>query len=86
MALPAVDALVVALNSDDSVRRLKGAGRPVNAEADRAEILLALSCVDRVVVFGEPRATGVIDEIPTVAELLQRIIAEAEQALARLGA
>ena len=57
------DALVVALNSDDSVRRLKGAGRPVNSEADRAEILLALECVDRVVVFGEDRATALIEAI-----------------------
>ena len=57
------DALVVALNSDESVRRLKGDGRPVNTEEDRAEILLALECVDRVVVFGEDRATGLIETI-----------------------
>lgn len=57
------DALVVALNSDASVRRLKGEGRPVNSESDRAEILLALECVDRVVVFGDDRATALIEEI-----------------------
>lgn len=57
------DALVVALNSDASVRRLKGEGRPVNSAQDRAEILLALECVDRVVVFEEERATGLIEEI-----------------------
>jgi len=57
------DALVVALNSDESVRCLKGDGRPVNTEDDRAEILLALECVDRVVVFGEDRATGLIETI-----------------------
>jgi rfaE bifunctional protein nucleotidyltransferase chain/domain len=43
--------LVVCLNSDDSVRRLKGPDRPVVRERDRAEVLGALSCVDAVVVF-----------------------------------
>lgn len=57
------DALVVALNGDASVRELKGEGRPVNTAADRAEILRALACVDRVVVFDEKRATRVIDAI-----------------------
>ncbi len=45
------DALIVGINSDDSVRRLKGAGRPVIGEADRAHVLGALSFVDYVVVF-----------------------------------
>lgn len=45
------DVLVVALNSDDSVRRLKGPGRPVNTIADRAAVVAALSCVDYVTVF-----------------------------------
>ncbi len=57
------DALVIALNSDNSVRELKGPTRPVNTQADRAEILRALSCIDAVVVFDEPRATGLIDAI-----------------------
>ena len=47
------DALVVGLNSDASVRAIKGPSRPVNGEDDRAELLAALSCVDAVVVFGE---------------------------------
>ena len=47
------DCLVVCLNSDDSVRRLKGAGRPVVPQADRARLLAALACVDEVVVFDE---------------------------------
>jgi rfaE bifunctional protein nucleotidyltransferase chain/domain/rfaE bifunctional protein kinase chain/domain len=47
------DALVVLLNSDESVRRLKGPGRPVQPAADRARVLLGLSCVDAVVVFDE---------------------------------
>ena len=57
------DALVVALNSDDSVRQLKGPSRPVNTEEDRAEILTALRSVDAVCVFHEPRVTGLIDAI-----------------------
>jgi D-beta-D-heptose 7-phosphate kinase/D-beta-D-heptose 1-phosphate adenosyltransferase len=45
------DALVVGLNSDASVRRLKGPGRPLTPAAERAEILVALACVDFVTVF-----------------------------------
>jgi rfaE bifunctional protein nucleotidyltransferase chain/domain len=47
------DALVVLVNSDASVRRLKGAGRPVQTAQDRARVLLGLSCVDAVAVFDE---------------------------------
>jgi len=47
------DCLVVLLNSDESVRRLKGADRPLVEEADRAAVLEALRCVDAVVVFEE---------------------------------
>lgn len=47
------DCLIVCLNSDASVRRLKGPGRPVVSEADRAAVLSALGCVDAVVVFDE---------------------------------
>jgi len=47
------DALVVCLNSDDSVARLKGPGRPLVPESDRARVLEALGCVDQVVVFDE---------------------------------
>lgn len=57
------DALVIGLNSDESVRRLKGEGRPLNSASDRAEVLLALQCVDRVVVFEGDRATALIEEI-----------------------
>jgi rfaE bifunctional protein nucleotidyltransferase chain/domain len=45
------DALVVGVNSDDSVRRLKGPGRPVLPAAERAELVASLACVDHVVVF-----------------------------------
>ncbi len=48
------DVLVVAVNSDESVSRLKGPARPVVNEAERCEILAALECVDYVHVFGEP--------------------------------
>ena len=50
--------LVVGLNSDESVRRLKGPTRPIRTEAERAYVLAALECVDAVVVFGDdtPRA------------------------------
>jgi D-beta-D-heptose 7-phosphate kinase/D-beta-D-heptose 1-phosphate adenosyltransferase len=47
------DCLIVCLNSDASVRRLKGGGRPVVPEADRAAVLLGLACVDAVAVFDE---------------------------------
>ena len=54
------DALIVGLNSDASVRRLKGAGRPVIPEHERAEILASLDCVDAVVIFSEPTPREVI--------------------------
>ncbi len=47
------DCLVVLLNGDDSVRRLKGPTRPLQSEGDRADVLRALGCVDAVLVFGE---------------------------------
>lgn len=47
------DILIVALNSDNSVRKLKGKGRPIVPEKDRAEILAALECADYVVLFNE---------------------------------
>ena len=51
------DLLAVGLNSDRSVRELKGSGRPIMTEIDRAEILAALECVDLVTIFPEMRAT-----------------------------
>ncbi|MBY0359465.1 MAG: D-glycero-beta-D-manno-heptose 1-phosphate adenylyltransferase [Candidatus Obscuribacterales bacterium] len=47
------DILVVGLNSDDSVKRLKGPTRPINKDIDRAEVLAALGCVDYVTLFAE---------------------------------
>jgi rfaE bifunctional protein nucleotidyltransferase chain/domain len=54
------DCLVVCLNSDASVRRLKGPMRPVVAQADRVRVLEALSCVDAVVVFDEDSPAGLL--------------------------
>jgi len=54
------DVLVVALNSDASVRGLKGEGRPVVPEAERTEVLLALEAVDRVVLYDEPTPIAVV--------------------------
>ncbi|HTM35862.1 MAG TPA: adenylyltransferase/cytidyltransferase family protein [Terriglobales bacterium] len=55
--------LIVALNSDDSVRMLKGEGRPHMPENERAEILAALADVDAVVIFSEPDVRPLIREI-----------------------
>jgi len=56
------DILVVGLNSDASVRQLKGQGRPLNPETDRAEVLAAMKPVDHVVIFNEAR----VDRLVTV--------------------
>lgn len=55
--------LIVAINSDRSVRELKGAGRPAMPENERAEIIAALACVDAVVIFDEPDVRALIREI-----------------------
>lgn len=55
--------LVIALNADESVRRLKGEGRPVMNERERAEILAALSDVDAIVIFPELDVRAIIREI-----------------------
>ena len=57
------DALLVAVNSDRSVRALKGAGRPVMNEAERAEVLAALSAVDFVTVFDEESPRRLIAQV-----------------------
>jgi D-beta-D-heptose 7-phosphate kinase/D-beta-D-heptose 1-phosphate adenosyltransferase len=57
------DLLVIGMNSDRSVRRLKGPGRPLIREADRAELLAALEMVDYVTVFGEDTPAALIGEI-----------------------
>ena len=57
------DALVVAINGDDSVRALKGEGRPLNRERERAEVVAALECVDHVVIFSEVRVTRLLEQV-----------------------
>ena len=57
------DILIVLLNSDKSVRSIKGPTRPINSENDRAEILCALSCVDYVVMFDEDSPRNLLDEM-----------------------
>jgi len=57
------DRLIVGVNSDDSVRALKGSGRPLMPAAERAEILAALTDVDAVVIFPEPDVRPLIREV-----------------------
>jgi rfaE bifunctional protein nucleotidyltransferase chain/domain len=83
------DFLVVALNNDDSARRLKGAGRPVVPELDRAALLAALSCVDAVLLFGTDNVEGILAALrPAVhakgTDYTEATVPEAEAAR-RLG-
>ena len=57
------DCLVLGLNTDASVQRLKGPSRPINNELDRAEVVGALACVDYVVLFGEQTAENLIAKV-----------------------
>ncbi len=57
------DILIVGLNADESVRRSKGPGRPINPEDERGEMLAALACVDAVVIFGEDTPDDIIRRV-----------------------
>lgn len=57
------DCLIVGLNSDASVRLLKGSGRPINSEEDRAEVMAALAVVDYIVVFSESTAESLVEAV-----------------------
>jgi D-glycero-beta-D-manno-heptose 1-phosphate adenylyltransferase len=57
------DALVVAINDDGSVERLKGKGRPIMTDVHRAELVAALRCVDYVVIFPEPTAGPLLETL-----------------------
>lgn len=57
------DKLWVLINSDESVRALKGPTRPIESEAERAYCLAALSCVDYIVVFNNPRLIAEIEQL-----------------------
>ncbi|OEU52755.1 MAG: glycerol-3-phosphate cytidylyltransferase [Desulfobacterales bacterium C00003060] len=74
------DVLVVGINSDRSVRRIKGPSRPVVPENERAEVLASLSCVDFVTLFDEP------DPVVTIRSLMPDVLVKgadwAEDAIA----
>src|SRR5690606_9996269 len=57
------DLLIVGLNSDESIRRLKGPSRPINSLDDRAQVMAALSCIDYIVPFGEDTPVRLIEAI-----------------------
>ena len=57
------DLLIVGVNSDRSVREIKGPERPITAEEERAEVLAALACVDAVVIFDEPTPDAIIKRL-----------------------
>jgi D-glycero-beta-D-manno-heptose 1-phosphate adenylyltransferase len=57
------DILVVAINSDDSVRKLKGEGRPTVPELERAELVAALESVDYVIIFDEPNVEPLLEAL-----------------------
>ncbi len=57
------DALIVALNSDRSIRELKGPGRPILAQEERCQVLAALAMVDAVVVFDDPTPLALIETL-----------------------
>src|SRR5437867_2402185 len=61
------DFLILGLNDDAGVRRLKGPGRPLVPEQERAEILVALTCIDYVTIFDEPTASALVQLLqPTI--------------------
>ena len=86
------DFLVVAVNGDESVRSLKGTGRPLNSEEDRAEILASLEPVNFVTIFPERRATRVIEALRPAIYVkggdytLESLDPEEVEALKRVGA
>ncbi len=57
------DALIVGVNSDPSVRAIKGPERPITPAEERAEVLLALECVDAVAIFDEPTPDAIIRRV-----------------------
>src|SRR4029434_7070476 len=84
------DVLVVALNSDASVRRLKGSGRPILNERERVALVSALRCVDHVVVCDEPDVTQILQTLrPAVhakgTDYTEATVPEREQVLANGG-
>jgi rfaE bifunctional protein nucleotidyltransferase chain/domain len=85
------DALLVAINGDESVRALKGSGRPLNPAEDRAEVISALEGVDHVVIFPEVRATDLLEKVRPAIYVKggdyteENLHAEERAALKRIG-
>ncbi len=85
------DVLVVALNSDESVRELKGLGRPVFSQRERATMLAALEPVDYIIIFDTLRVTKIIEAIQPDIYVkggdytLETLAAEEREALQRCG-
>ena len=84
------DALVAAINSDRSVRAIKGPDRPILGESERVMLVSALRCVDHVVVFEEPDVTRVLDVLrPAIhakgADYTEQTVPERAQVLAYGG-
>lgn len=85
------DALLVAINGDESVQALKGEGRPLNRAAERAEVVAALTSVDHVVIFPEVRATALLEKVRPAIYVkggdytAESLHAEERSALERIG-
>lgn len=86
------DALIIALNADESVRALKGPTRPIQTEEQRAYALAALACIDAITIFREPRLTAELRALrPDVYckagdYTLEKLNAEERRALQDVGA
>ncbi len=85
------DKLIIGLNSDYSVRQIKGSSRPINPQDHRGEVLAALECVDRIVIFDEPTPLRLITHLePDVlvkgADWKEEDIVGREVVLGRRGA
>jgi rfaE bifunctional protein nucleotidyltransferase chain/domain len=85
------DALAVGVNSDASVRAIKGNARPLNSETDRAEVLAALECVNFITIFSDVRATRFLQRAAPAIYVKggdytpSTLDAEERDALGRLG-
>jgi D-glycero-beta-D-manno-heptose 1-phosphate adenylyltransferase len=84
------DALVVAINSDRSVRQIKGPGRPILTEQERVTLVSALRCVDHVLVFDEPDVSRVLEVLrPAIhtkgTDYTEETVPERKQVLAYGG-
>lgn len=84
------DILIVALNSDSSIRKLKGRGRPILPQQERADILSAFACVDFITIFNEPNVENILMALkPNVhakgSDYTKRTVPERETVLAYGG-